>query len=115
VFVLARTAPSLHHVLWSAEVGFLPLRDFTATTDVRAQATVRSNGYPSSVHYPFADQAWTWRIDPRGERPSLGDFPMIGPDGTCVRDGDDREVRHSMGDSDWWTDGRADRIVMRDS
>jgi len=85
--------------------------DFHATTQVTAEATVRENGYPESIRYRFLDQSWTWRIDPQGERAMLFPGPMRGADGTCRRDGDDREVRHSMGNSDWWTDGRADPII----
>jgi len=39
---------------------------------------------------------------------------MLGADGTCVRDGDNREIRYAMGNSDWWTDGRAGHIIVRD-
>ena len=95
--------------------GFAMLHDeqgeFHATTAVTAEATVRGNGYPESIRYRFLDQSWTWRIDPQGERPMLFPGPMRGADGTCRRDGDDREVRASMGNSDWWTDGRADPII----
>ena len=95
--------------------GFALLHDeqgeFHATTDVTAEATVRDNGYPETITYHFLDQSWTWRIDPQGERARLFPGPMRGADGTCTRDGDDREVRYSMGNSDWWTDGRADRII----
>ena len=97
--------------------GFAMLHDeqgeFHSTTDVTAEATVRDNGYPESITYRFLDQSWTWRIDPQGERAMLFPGPMRGADGTCRRDGDDREVRYSMGNSDWWTDGRADRIIRR--
>jgi hypothetical protein len=84
---------------------------FHATTDVAVEATVRENGYPESIRYRFLDQSWTWRIDPQGERAMLFPSPMRGADGTCTRDGDDREVRASMGNSDWWTDGRAAPII----
>jgi hypothetical protein len=95
--------------------GFAMLHDehgaFIATTDVSAEATVRASGYPESIRYQFADQSWTWRIDPQGERAMLFVGPLRGADGTCVRDGDTRSVRHAMGNSDWWTDGRADHII----
>jgi hypothetical protein len=94
--------------------GFAMVHDehgFVASTEVRAEATVRTNGYPETVRYTFGDQSWTWRIDAQGERPGLAAIPMLGADGTCVRDGDPRRVRFSMGNSDWWTDGRADHIV----
>lgn len=95
--------------------GFAMVHDeagaFTATTDLRAEATVGANGYPRTIRYVFGDQAWTWRIDPQGERPSIAAIPMLGADGTCARDGDHRTVRHSMGNSDWWTDGRAAHII----
>lgn len=95
--------------------GFAMLHDehgeLHATTHVTAEATVRDNGYPETITYRFLDQSWTWRIDPQGERAMLFPGPMRGADGTCTRDGDDREIRYSMGNSDWWTDGRADRIV----
>jgi len=95
--------------------GFAMLHDeqgaFFGATDVRAEATVRANGYPETIRYEFADQSWTWRIDPQGERPSIAGIAMLGADGTCVRDGDTRSVRYSMGNSDWWSDGRAQRII----
>ena len=97
--------------------GFAMLHDesgtFHATTDVVAEATVRANGYPETVTYRFLDQSWTWRIDPQGERAAIGHGPLIGADGTCTRDGDDRAVRYSMGNSDWWTDGRAAGIIRQ--
>ncbi|MBP1821638.1 hypothetical protein [Mycobacterium sp. OAE908] len=98
--------------------GFAMLHDehgsFTSTTEIRVEATVRPNGYPATVRYEFADQSWTWRIDPQGERPSFPGIAMLGADGTCVRGGDSREVRYAMGNSDWWTDGRAGHIIVRD-
>ena len=98
--------------------GFAMLHDergyFTSTTEIRAEATVRPNGYPETVRYFFADQSWTWRIDPQGERPSIDGISMLGADGICSRDGDSRGVRFAMGNSDWWTDGRAERIILRD-
>jgi len=97
--------------------GFAMLHDeqgqFVATTDVTAEATVRTNGYPETIRYEFSGQSWTWRIDPQGERPMVTEIPLRGADGTCTRDGDDRAVRYSMGNSDWWTDGRADPIIVR--
>ena len=97
--------------------GFAMLHDergeFISTTDIRAEATVRANGYPTSIRYEFADQSWTWRIDPHGERPLIEGIAMLGADGTCVRDGDTRGVRYAMGNSDWWTDGRAEGIIRR--
>lgn len=95
--------------------GFAMLHDergmFTATTDVQAAATVRPNGYPESVRYEFAGQSWTWRIDPQGERPPIGGIAMVGADGTCVRADELRRVCYSMGNSDWWTDGRANQLI----
>lgn len=95
--------------------GFAMLHDekgaFLATTDISAEATVRANGFPKTIRYEFVDQSWTWRIDPQGERPAVAAIAMIGADGTCVRDGDTRSVRYSMGNSDWWTDGRAQSII----
>lgn len=97
--------------------GFAMLHDehgaFLATTDVRATATVSANGYPQTIRYQFADQSWTWRIDPQGRRPAIADIAMIGADGTCVKDDERRSVRYSMGNSDWWTDGRAEAIICR--
>lgn len=95
--------------------GFAMLHDetgtFHATTDVHARATVRPNGFPEMVNYRFLDQSWTWRIDPQGERAALMPGALIGADGTCQRDGDRRTVRYSLGNSDWWTDGRAQPII----
>lgn len=91
--------------------GFAMLHDehgvLHATTDVEATATVRANGYPEEINYRFAGQSWTWRIDPQGERPLMMPGTPLGADGTCLRDGDQRRVRCSLGNSDWWTDGRA--------
>ena len=96
--------------------GFAMVHDetgaFHCTTDVQVEATVRPSGYPETITYRFLDQSWTWRIDPQGERPSMGQGTMRGADGTYTRDGDDRVVRYSMGNSDWWTDGRADGIIV---
>jgi hypothetical protein len=95
--------------------GFAMVHDesgtFHGTTDVTASATVRPNGYPETINYQFLDQSWTWRIDPQGERPMMMPGIPIGADGTCQRDGDLRTVRYSLGNSDWWTDGRAAPIV----
>ncbi|BBZ38843.1 hypothetical protein [Mycobacterium conspicuum] len=95
--------------------GFAMLHDeagtFHAATDVRATATVRPNGFPETVNYHFLNQSWTWRIDPQGERPVLMPGVPIGADGTCQRDDDQRMVRYSLGNSDWWTDGRAQPII----
>jgi hypothetical protein len=95
--------------------GFAALHDeqglFHSTTDLEVQAVVRPNGYPETIRYRFLDQSWTWEIDPQGERPPLLPGALIGADGTVRRDGDDRVVRHSMGNSDWWIDGRSDAIV----
>lgn len=85
--------------------------DFLASTDVHAEASVTANGYPATICYRFAGQSWTWRIDPQGQRPSIDGIALRGADGTCVRDGDSRRVRLSMGNSDWWTDGRAEAIL----
>lgn len=96
--------------------GFAMLQDedgrFHCSTEVVAEATVTSTGYPASITYRFDDQAWTWRIDPQGERAQiLPGSPLRGADGTALREGDPRPVRLSMGNTDWWTDGRADRII----
>jgi hypothetical protein len=95
--------------------GFAMVHDeagaFHCSTDVAAEATLLPNGTPETVTYHFLDQSWTWRIDPQGQRPALSEGPMIGADGTCTRSGDTRSVRYSMGNSDWWTDGRAASIV----
>lgn len=95
--------------------GFAMLHDeqgtFHCTTDVEVTATVRPNGYPETVNYRFLGRSWTWQIDPQGERARTIPGAPLGADGTCTRDGDDRKVRYSMGNSDWWTDGRADRII----
>jgi len=81
-------------------------------TEVSVHATVGTNGYPDTVRYQFCDQFWTWRIDPQGQRPPIAAVSMPCADGTCVRDGEHRRVPYSMGNSDWWTDGRADNILM---
>jgi hypothetical protein len=97
--------------------GFAMVHDetgaFHASTEVDVEATTRANGYPESLTYRFADQTWTWTIDPQGERAAIGSGDLIGADGTCRREGDDRGVRLSMGNSDWWLDGRAASIERR--
>jgi hypothetical protein len=97
--------------------GFAMLHDenggFHCTTELDAEATVRDTGYPDTITYRFLKQSWTWRIDPQGERPPIGPGELIGADGTCTRDGDTRRVRYSMGNSDWWLDGRAEPIIRR--
>ncbi len=96
--------------------GFAMLHDeagvFHCTTDVEAEATVRASTYPETIRYRFLDQSWTWRMDPQGERAATIPGAPLGADGTCTRDGDPRSVRYSMGNSDWWTDGRAARITI---
>jgi hypothetical protein len=93
--------------------GFAMVQDgtFLCSTDLDVEARVRANGYPEQINYRFLDQSWTWRIDPQGERAMIAPGPMLGADGTCTRDGDDRLVRYSMGNSDWWVDGRATPII----
>ena len=95
--------------------GFAMLHDesgtFHCTTEVHVEATVRPSTYPETITYRFLDQSWTWRIDPQGERATTIAGAPLGADGTCQRDGDRRAIRYSMGNSDWWTDGRASGIV----
>ena len=95
--------------------GFAMVHDehgtFHASTELEVEATVLPNGYPETIRYRFLDQSWTWRIDPQGERPAVLPGALIGADGTFRRDGDGRAVRHSMGNSDWWIDGRSELIV----
>jgi len=83
---------------------------FTAT-DVHARPTACANRFPETVNYRFLDQSRKWRIDAPGERPTLMPSALIGADGTCQRDGDRRIVHYSLGNSDWWTDGRAQSIL----
>jgi hypothetical protein len=96
--------------------GFAMLHDeqgrFHCTTDVDVTATERANGYPETITYRFLGQSWTWRIDPQGERAVTTPDAPLGADGTCTRDGDPRSVVYSMGNSDWWTDGRAAAILV---
>jgi hypothetical protein len=97
--------------------GFALIHDrdgaFHSSTDVVADAEVLDNGYPLRVTYRFDDQAWTWRLDPQGQRARTIPNAPLGADGTCVREGETREVRYSMGNSDWWTDGRAAPLLDR--
>jgi hypothetical protein len=82
---------------------------FVATTDVEIDATVRDNGYPEQIVYSFAGQEWIWRIDPHGERAATVAGAPLGADGTCVRADETRAVLRSLGNSDWWADGRYER------
>lgn len=98
--------------------GFVMIHDerdgFRASVDVEVEATVRPSGCPETITYRFLDERWTWRLDPQGERAAImAESPLIGADGTCTRDGDSRNVRLSMGNSDWWLDGRADPVIRR--
>ena len=90
--------------------GFAMVHDesgrFHATTDVEIAAVVRDNGYPERITYSFSGQRWVWTIDPGGERARTIDGAPLGADGTCRREGDTREIVRSMGNSDWWADGR---------
>jgi hypothetical protein len=90
--------------------GFAMLHDedgaFHATTAVEIDAVVRANGYPQQVDYYFADEHWVWTIDPCGERARTIDRAPLGADGTCRKAGDTRAIVRSMGNSDWWADGR---------
>jgi hypothetical protein len=81
-------------------------RRFIATTDVEIDAIVRENGYPAKITYSFAGEQWVWRIDPHGERAGTIAGAPLGADGTCTREGETRSVRRSLGNSDWWADGR---------
>jgi hypothetical protein len=97
--------------------GFALIHDqdgvFYSSTDVIADAEVLDNGYPERVTYRFDDQVWTWRIDRQGQRARTIPTAPLGADGTCTREKETRRVRHSMGNSDWWTDGRAAPLVRR--
>lgn len=86
--------------------------NFQATTKVEADAEVRDNGYPARISYHFDDCSWTWRLDPHGERALTIPGAPLGADGTCTRDGETRRVVFSMGNSDWWTDGRAEPLLQ---
>jgi hypothetical protein len=97
--------------------GFALIHDqdgvFHSSTDVVADADVLDNEYPARVTYRFDDQAWTWRLDPQGQRARTIPNAPLGADGTCIREGETRGVRYSMGNSDWWTDGRAAPLLNR--
>lgn len=90
--------------------GFAMVHDedgrFHASTDVEMDATVGPHGYPARVTYAFLDQEWTWEIDPRGERARTIPGSPLGADGTFRRAGERRRVLRSLGNSDWWDDGR---------
>jgi hypothetical protein len=90
--------------------GFAMIHDedgtFHASTDVEVEAEIRPNGVPERITYTFPGDQWTWTIDELGERPAVGGSALIGADGTCRRVGDDRTIVRSLGNSDWWTDGR---------
>lgn len=99
--------------------GFAMVHDergvFISTTEVRAEATVRKVAIHNAFDTKFCEQSWTWRIDPQGKGRRLKGVAMRGADGVCTRDGDTRSVRYGMGNSDWWTDGRAKKIIRRGS
>ncbi len=67
---------------------------------------VRANGYPEQVVYTLPGERWIWTIDPHGERARTVPAAPLGADGTCRREGDERTVVRSLGNSDWWADGR---------
>lgn len=96
--------------------GFAMVHDehgqFHATTDVEVRARVRENGYPEEITYVTAIGTWIWRLDPQGERARTFPSAPFGADGTCTREGEERAVLLSMGNSDWWTDGRADHLIV---
>jgi hypothetical protein len=95
--------------------GFALIHDeegvFHSSTDVTAEAEVRDNGYPARVTYRFDDQSWTWRLDVQGERAKTIPSAPLGADGTCTREQETRGVVLSMGNSDWWSDGRAASLL----
>jgi len=95
--------------------GFALIHDidgnFTSSTYVTADAEVLANGYPARITYRFDDQVWTWRLDKQGQRARTTPTAPLGADGTCTRDGETRGVKYSMGNSDWWTDGRANALL----
>jgi hypothetical protein len=95
--------------------GFAMVHDsegrFFSSTDVQMDAEVRPSGWPESIRYRFDDQSWVWRIDPKGERGLTILGAPLGADGTCTRENETRRVSYSMGNSDWWTDGRADAFT----
>ena len=99
--------------------GFALIHDedgtFYSSTDVTADAEVLDNGYPARVTYRFEDQAWTWRLDQQGQRARTIPSAPLGADGTCTREQEARGVKFSMGNSDWWTDGRAAPLLMNQS
>jgi hypothetical protein len=82
------------------------LGGFRATTDVQIDADVRPNGYPERITYTLPSERWTWTIDLHGERAKTIDGAPLGADGTCRREGDNRTIVRSLGNSDWWDDGR---------
>lgn len=90
--------------------GFAMIHDeqgqFWATTEVEIDAAVRPNGYPERITYTLPTGRWIWTIDRFGERAKTFEGAPLGADGTCVREGETRKVIRSMGNSDWWTDGR---------
>jgi hypothetical protein len=79
---------------------------FYATTDVDLEADVRENGYPERITYTLPGESWTWTIDAHGERAKTIDGAPLGADGTCRKSGDERQIVRSLGNSDWWNDGR---------
>jgi hypothetical protein len=90
--------------------GFAMIHDeagrFHATTEVTIDAIVRPNGYPERIAYSFSDDRWIWTIDRYGERAGTIEGAPLGADGTCRRQGETRTVIRSLGNSDWWADGR---------
>ena len=95
--------------------GFALIHDengvFHSSTQVTADAEVGDNGYPARVTYRFDDQVWTWTLDPQGERARTIPHAPLGADGTCTREDETRAVLLNMGNSDWWSDGRADPLL----
>jgi hypothetical protein len=98
--------------------GFAMVREGDAplvtTTDVRVDADVRANGYPTEIRYDVCGEKWVWHIAPDGERgaPSGDRSSMIiGAEGVLTRADERRSVVRAMGTIDWWIDGRAESIV----
>lgn len=79
---------------------------FHVTSDVEIDAVVRPNGYPERITYHLPDEQWVWTIDQYGERAKTFEGAPLGADGTCQRVGDTRRIVRSLGNSDWWADGR---------
>ena len=91
--------------------GFALIHDqdgaFHSSTDVVATRRSSTTGTQCGSRTDLMIKSGLGVCDPQGQRARTIPSAPLGADGTCIREGETRRVRYSMGNSDWWTDGRA--------